>query len=93
MMGRNKLIQERMDVVVMEGCEELGFEWLGEINMGMGLWYGEALGPGIWGSKCFQHKGGGAHACKGNCRAPEVGGSVDSSGKQESREGKHIMLN
>lgn len=63
-----------------------------------GIWewdcgYGEALGARIWGRKCFQHEGGGARGCKGNCRGPELGSSVDSSGEQESREAKHVVLN
>lgn len=58
--------------------------------MGVGLWYGETLGARIWGRKCFQHEGGGARGCGGNCRGPELGSGVDSSGEQESREAKHV---
>lgn len=31
----------------------------------------------MWGRKCFQREGGGAHGHEGNCRAPELGSSVD----------------
>lgn len=54
---------------------------------------GEALGARIWGRKCFQHEGGGAHDHEGNRRAPELGSTVDRSEGQESREAKPVVSN
>lgn len=86
-LGRSKLVHEGMDVV-MGGCEELRLECLGERHRGVGLWYGEALRARMWAKKYFQLKGGGAHGYKGNYRGPELGSSVDCSGKEVSREAK-----
>lgn len=47
----------------------------------------------IWGRKCFQQEGGDAHGHEGNCRAPELGSSIDRSGEQESREAELLVSN